>query len=238
MSRQGPIRKFEVIVTDMISPSAETPAGTTMRANMEELRRLKCTAQLLPHQNVSALSIPEQLKMEGKVFLVGSPANHDPYGQRLAGQHGGNISFKQDVFFSMCWNTPQDTAVAMTYSRSACTFKQMGADKGLEWWSVLQRYPARTFMVAPAWFRSYRPSQGLAESNEELALNPESPDTMVAIFATAAMMAKLQWRREALDMAATVLNWLDQSGTLVTFGAFTAELELDIARTANLSSPM
>ena len=177
--------------------------------------------------------------MEGEVYLVGSPANHDPYRQRLAGQHGGNISFKQDVFFSMCWNTPQDTAVAMTYSQSACTFKQLGVDKGLEWWSVLQPYPARTFMVAPAWFRSYRPSKGLAESNEELALNPESPDTMVAIFATAAMMAKLQWRREKLDMAATVLNWLDQSGgKLVTFGAFNAELELDIARTASLSSPM
>ena len=209
-----------------------------MRANMEELRRLKCTAQPLPHQNVSALDIPEELKNEGKVFLVGSPANHDPNRQKLAGQHGGNISFKQDVFFSMCWNTPQDTAVAMTYSQSACTFKKMGVDKGLEWWSVLQLYPARTFMVAPAWFRSYRPSQGLAESNEELALNPENPDTMVAIFATAAMMAKLQWRREKLDMAATVLNWLDQSGTLVTFSAFTAELELDIARRANLSSPM
>ena len=211
-----------------------------MRANMEELRRLKCTAQPpLPRQNVSALDIPEELKNEGKVFLVGSPANHDPCRQRLAGQHGGNISFKQDVFFSMCWNTPQDTAVAMTYSQSACTFKHRGVDKGLEWWSVLQHYPARTFMVAPAWFPSYQPSTGLAESNGELALNPENPDTMVAIFATAAMMAKLQWRLERLDMAATVLNWLDQSGgKLVTFGAFNAELELDIARTASLSSPM
>ena len=133
MSRQGPIHRFEVIVTDMISPSAETPAGTTMRENMEELRRLECTAQPLPHQNVSALSIPDHFKTEGKVFLVGSPANHDPYGQKLAGQHGGNISFKQDVFFSMCWNTPQHTAVAMTYSQSACTFN----DKGLEWWLSL-----------------------------------------------------------------------------------------------------
>ena len=35
-----------------------------------------------------------------------------------------------------------------------------------------------------------------------------------------------------MDMAATVFNWLHQSGKLVTFGAFTAELELDIARTA------
>ena len=33
-----------------------------MRENMEELGRLKCTAQPLPRQNVSALDIPEQLK--------------------------------------------------------------------------------------------------------------------------------------------------------------------------------
>ena len=93
-------------------------------------------------------------------------------------------------------------------------------------------------MVAPALFLSCRPSQGLAENNEGLAVDPESPDTMVAIFAPAAFMTKLQWRRDQLDMAATVLNWLSQSGKLVTFGAFTAELELDIARRANVSSPM
>ena len=111
----------------------------------------------------------------------------------------------------------------------------MGVDKGLEWWSVLQPYPARTFMVAPAWFRSYRPSHGLAENNRGLAEDPGNPDTMVAIFAPASFMTKLQWRGEELDMAATVLNWLSQSGKLVTFGAFTAELELDIAQRANPS---
>ena len=63
MASNGPIRRFEVIVTDMTSPSAETPAGTTMRANMEELRRLNCTDQHLPRQNVSALDIPERDKL-------------------------------------------------------------------------------------------------------------------------------------------------------------------------------
>lgn len=125
----------------------------------------------------------------------------------------------------------------MTFSQRACTYKQKGHDKGLEWWTVLQDDPVRTLMVAPAWFRSYRPSQGLAENNEGLATDPENPDTMVAIFAPAAYMTKLQWRGEgldvqSLDMAATVLNWLSQSGKLVTFGAFTAELELDIANRA------
>ena len=33
--------------------------------------------------------------------------------------------------------------------------------------------------------------------------------------------------------AATVIAWLSESGKLATFGAYTAELELDIARSAN-----
>ena len=103
-------------------------------------------------------------------------------------------------------------------------------------WTVPQPYPLRALMVAPAWLRWYRPSQGFAENNAELAADPEKPDTMVAIFAPPSFMAKLEWRPEALnklDLAATVLNWLRHSGKqLVTFGAFTGELEVDIALTA------
>ena len=51
---------------------------------------------------------------------------------------------------------------------------------------------------------------------------------MVAIFAPASFLQKLIWREESLDVAATVLAWLGGSGKLVTFGAYTAELELDI----------
>ena len=245
MATEGPICSLEIIVTDMTSPSAETSAGKSLRANMEALRNLNCTcqeSQELPLQNVSAMDISDKLRNEGTVFLAGSPANHDPSGERLPGQNGGNISFKQDVFFSMCWNTPQHTAVAMTFSQSACTFLHLsGVERSLEWWTVLQPYPPRTFMVALAWFRSYRPSRGLAENNEGLAEDPENADTMVAIFAPAAFIQNLHWRGLQLDMAATVLNWLsqsDQPGKLVTFCAFTAELELDIAQTAhgNVSS--
>ena len=127
----------------------------------------------------------------------------------------------------------------MTFSQGACTYKQAGADKSLEWWTVLQPYPARTFMLAPAWFRSYRPSKGLGKNNTELLCETENADTMVAIFAPAAFVAKLQCRGDHLDMATTVLRWLEEleghgTGKLVTFAAFTAELELDIAQTAQL----
>ena len=72
------------------------------------------------------------------------------------------IKFKEEVFFSMCWYTPHDTACVMTYSQGACTVEGKEFAQGLEWWTVLQRYPPRTFMLAPAWFQSYRPSLGLA----------------------------------------------------------------------------
>ena len=89
-------------------------------------------------------------------------------------------------------------------------------------------------MLAPAWFRSYRPSKGLGKNHTELLCETENADTMVAIFAPAAFVAKLQCRGDHLDMATTVLRWLEGhgNGKLVTFGAFTAELELEIARTA------
>ena len=228
---------FDIVVTDMRSPDPETTSGKIMRENMKLLRNLNYTHQALPHQNVSALDIPKHLLQGGNVFLVGSPANHDPCGDRMAGQHGNNISFKQDVFFSMCYNTPEDTVVAMTFSQSACTFlTEEGYKKGLEWWTVPKLDSHRVLMVAPAWFQRYQPSKGLAENNAMLAADPEKPDTMVAIFAPTSFMAKLEWRPEALnklDLAATVLNWLRQSGKqLVTFGAFTCDLELDIALTA------
>ena len=57
---------------------------------------------------------------------------------------------------------------------------------------------------------------------------------MVAIFAPAAFMRKLQWEEDQVDVSLTVLNWLSQSEKLVTFGAYTAEFELDIACSASL----
>ena len=238
MAHTAAFRRFKIVVTDMKSPDPSTSAGKTLQKNMKELRNLNYSLQELPYENVSALDIPASLKQEGNVFLVGSPANHDPCGHRLDFFHAGHISFKQNVFYSMCWNTPENSAVAMTFSQEECTFfsTEEGYIKGLEWWTVTKPDSRRVLMVAPAWFRSYRPSKGFAENNAMLAADPAKPDTMVAIFAPPSWMAKLEWQEEALDkldMAATVLNWLRQSGKqLVTFGAFTAELELDIARTA------
>ena len=102
----------------------------------------------------------------------------------------------------------------------------------LEWWSIMQDYPTRITMIAPAWFSSYRPRLGLAADMSELG-SPRNPDTVVAIYAPVAFFQQLQWHGEEprqLDVAATVAQWLrTRNGPLVSFGAYTAELELDIA---------
>ena len=154
------------------------------------------------------------------VFLVGSPANHDTKNRRFGESAADNVTFKQQVFYSMCWETPQTSAVVMTFSQSACGL--------IEWWSDWEVFPSRTFLLAPAWFRKYRPRRGLADDLGPLA---DKPDTVVAIFAPASFMKAIRWRGEQLDATATIIAWLrvSDSKRLVTFGAYTGELESDIA---------
>ena len=215
-------------MTDMISPAADTVAGICLRENLATLRQLRCSEQDLPLQSVDVKDIPEDLKVGTAAFCVGSPHNHDPDNNHIEGDRKGcAANFKQNVFYSMCWHTPADTAVIMTYSQEA-------AGK-LIWWSIMQAFPTRVTMIAPAWFRSYRPRIGLASDISELG-PPRDPDTVVAIYAPPEFMKQLQWHgteQRQLDVAATLARWLvTQSGRLVTFGTYTAELECDIARVA------
>ena len=85
-------------------------------------------------------------------------------------------------------------------------------------------------MLAPAQFERYMPRLGLADNTGQLSWT-ETPDTVVAIFAPASFMQELRWEGNFLNVARTIVAWLNDqpSGTLVTFGAYTAELELDIA---------
>ena len=219
--------RITFILTDWISPAEDTAAGKCLLKNLAALRELKCTTQMFPDQKVDAKDIPVHLN-DDKVaaFLVGSPHNHDPEDRPMEGESKGTSArFKQNVFHSMCWNTPNNSAVIMTFSQGACG--------KLECWSIMQDYPTRITVIAPAWFSSYRPRLGLAADMSELG-SPRNPDTVVAIYAPVAFFQQLQWHGEEphqLDVAATVAQWLrTRNGQLVTFGAYTAELELDIAR--------
>ena len=144
-----------IVVTDIISPDIESVAGRQLALNMEELRSLGCL-QHWPRQNVSAFDIVQDLKTDTKLFLVGSPASHDPQNQRIEGQsQANNIQFKGEVFYSICWNSEITIVVAMTFSASACG--------KMEWWSVGEIFPPRVLMVTPAWFQAYKPRLGLLD---------------------------------------------------------------------------
>ena len=193
---------------------------------MRTLRLAGYSTQALPDQQVSAFDIPGHLKVGTGVVLIGSPHNHDPDDRPTEGdQKGSGWRFKQNIFFSMCWNTPTDSAAIMTFSQSKCG--------KLEWWSVLQSYPTRIFMLVPAWFESYRPCVGLADDMSQLCWS-DTIDTVVAIFAPASFMQALRWKGDQLNLADTIAAWLNNhhKRRLVSFGAYTAELELDIASAA------
>jgi hypothetical protein len=209
-----------IYLTDMASPSSTTLAGQHLEQNMSYLRDAGIT-QEQPVQMVSALDVPSDLKHGTIVYLAGSPANHDPDNNRFPDVSRSNNSiFKEEVFYSLCWNTPKESAVAMTYSARACS--------RLEFWTLPHEDPPRALMVLPAWFATYRPRLGLADTHMELT---DGSHTMMAIYAPVCMAKQLQWLEGRIDAAATILAWMAQrDGRLLTFASYTAELEADIVR--------
>ena len=112
----------------------------------------------------------------------------------------------------------------MIYSYYACGL--------LEWWCVPQDYPGRTLMVVPCWFRTYRPRRGLSDTYRELEAGA---DTMLALYAPTQLISTITWRTDVpnlLDASATLGGWLRREGRMVTFGAYTAELECDVVTSA------
>ena len=212
-----------LIVTDMRSPAPDTLAGRTLSANMERLRRRGLCQQSEPHQNVSVLEIPALLAAAAKVFVAGSPANHDPQNRRLPTvPTWNNVHFKLEAFHAMCSATPADTAAVLTYSQSACG--------GMRWDVPTEPFPGRALLAAPAWFATYRPRLGLQDDLGELA---DEADTWAVVYAPAAMLQEAVWHSDGkrLDVSASVARWLGVDGALASFGAYTAELEMDIAET-------
>ena len=173
----------------------------------------------MPKQNISAFDIPDDLKEGVAVFVCGSPAGHDPDNNRLSSS-ANNITFKQEIFYSMQWHTDSKTAVVMTYCGASCP--------GLVWWSLNK--PTRALVVTPAHFDRYRPRRGLADSHDELGHDNGQPaDTMVALYIPRWMAQTFCWAEDGkLDVSRSIRTWLGNEGRLLTFGAYTAELELDI----------
>ena len=178
-------------------------------------------------QKISAFQISGELQQDVAVFLAGSPANHDPDNVQFSDEPiCDNRRFKEAVFYSMCWKTPSDSAVAMTYSAGACG--------RLEFWTVPEEVNTRVLMVLPAWFATYQPRKGLSSTLEPL--QDLAVDTMIALYIPAVMAQSLCWKDGKLDAAATIVQWLGADRRLLTFGAYTCELEMDIVLAASCTS--
>ena len=80
-------------------------------------------------------------------------------------------------------------------------------------------------MIVPAWFQTYRPRLGLADTLVELA---DEADTMLALYIPASFARLIRWHDDRVDAAATFAEWQGDGRRIVTFAAYTGELEADV----------
>ena len=220
-----------ITLTDKQALGPDSLAGAALKDNLAVLKHLGGSGEP-PQTGISIFEIPEELKTPGAIFLAGSPAGNGPrYQHTEADPYLNNVNFKEAAFYSLCHHTPTFSAIVMTYSPSAC-------GRRLEFWTLPEEDPPRALLVLPAWFARYVPRKGIEDSLEALA---DERDTMVAMYVPPLWLQGLIWASQPgaenqLDMAATLINWLgaDTQRRIVSFAAYTAELEVDIA-TANLS---
>ena len=177
-------KEREVGLTDVVCPPPGFTAGAVLATNLENIKNSGVTVHG-PREAVSAFDVPDDLLADTCVFLIGSPAGHDPFNERLDQTPASdNVRFKEEIFYSLCHATPPESAVAMTYSNGCPA-----------------TYPPRTLVVAPAWFAHYRPRRGLADTLDALA---DVPDTMLAMYLPAPFAASLRWKEGKVDGSATI----------------------------------
>jgi hypothetical protein len=206
-----------IIVTDFQSPAPESAAGKALQANMMLLHERGC-AQAWPTQQVSCFDLPASDPV--KVYIAGSPAGHDATGARTSdGVRSNHAEFNQEAFYSMTWHTPPESIVAMTYSSSSCP--------KMEWWT--EYTDVRILMIAKAYFNKYRPRLGLEDNLDALNHDP-SKDTKVALFLPPTDVPRIVWTGDgrSIDVPKSIAAWTAPNGKVMTLGAFTAELEVDI----------
>ena len=92
----------------------------------------------------------------------------------------------------------------------------------------------RTFLRTNAHFSLYRPRKGLDNDLGYLPYDTSRKDAVAVVcLLPQHAMRYLCWHREQLDVSASIVQILRAtSGTMLSIAAFTAELELDIARAA------
>ena len=197
-------------MTDVVGPAPSTVAGRTLAANKADIANVLVEAR----EGVDIFDVPSDLLTDTAIFLAGSPAGHGPCGKKHASTVSGNVSFKEEAFYSLTWATPKSSIVMMTFGQSACGT--------LAFWT--RPDDGRALLVTPAHFRLYRPRLGLANNLGELA---DQADTAIAIYAPPTALTRMVTRGSELDVRATTQAWLG-SDRMVTFSSYTAELERDL----------
>ena len=113
-------KEREVVLTDMVCPPPSSTAGAVLATNLEKIKNSGVTVHG-PRRAVSAFHVPDDLLAGTCVFLIGSPAGHDPFNVRLDQDTASdNVRFSEETFYSLCHATPPESAVAVTYSNGAC----------------------------------------------------------------------------------------------------------------------
>ena len=88
----------------------------------------------------------------------------------------------------------------------------------------------RVTLASPAFFRKYRPRRGLNDDVRAL-----SDDVAVLCHLPQCHVPLLVWQGEKLDVSRSIARILQNTeGNLLTLGAFTLELELDIVEASRM----
>ena len=208
-----------LVATDWKSPDAG-PALAEMQQNIADLNNLGYR-QALPHQNVDGMNISTDLLTAASVIIAGSPSPHDVDDNYH--DECGTRRFKQNMFYSLQSYSKPHQALFLTYAPRA-----LPEPYRMELW--IDAGNVRVTLASPAFFRKYRPRRGLNEDVRVL-----SNDVAVLCYLPQCHVPLLVWQGEKLDVSRSIARILQNTeGNLLTLGAFTLELELDIVEASSM----
>ena len=132
--------------------------------------------------------------------------------------------FTKDFFSSLQDQTLPDQTIILTYSPQSTGTLQLYA----------KPEHRRILLRTNAHFSLYRPRKGLDNDLGYLPYDTSRKDAVAVVcLLPQHAMRYLCWHREQLDVSASIVQILRAtSGAMLSIAAFTAELELDIARAA------
>ena len=193
-----------------------------MHRNLAYLKNLGYR-QGRPQEDVDGLNISVDLLTAASVIIAGSPSPHDA--DAVYHTDGGTIEFKQNMFYSLQSHSEQHQTIMMTYAPGA-----IPEPYHLELW--IDAGNKRVTLASPAFFRKYRPRRGL---NDDVRVLSDDDNVAVLCHLPQCHVPLLVWQGEKLDVSRSIGKIMQNTqGNLLTLGAFTLELELDIVEASSM----